>query len=104
MTSVATEASINCGTVIEWNYVDTGRQARLDLLDLLLYSVDDFLRVLACSRYDHTAYSLGTVLDQRPCPEGIADRHLSSEGNCSGYVFRDQFSLGCSQLTMRVQL
>src|SRR5258707_15171760 len=59
-------------TVIERNYVDAGRQAWLNLLDLLLYPIDHFLRVLACPRYDDTTNCLGAVLDQRRCTECVA--------------------------------
>src|SRR5258707_2458712 len=46
-------------TVVEGNNVNTGRQARLDLFDLLLYAVDDFLCVLTRSRHDDTTNRLG---------------------------------------------
>ncbi len=50
-------------TVVERNDVNTGRQARLDLLDLLLYAVDDVFGILARSCHDDATDRLGAVLD-----------------------------------------
>src|ERR1700739_270795 len=46
-------------SVVKRNYMHARRQAWLDLLDLLFYAVDHFLRILASPCHDYAANRLG---------------------------------------------